>query len=159
MRISAIVAMAANRVIGCDGELPWHLPSDLQRFKRLTMGHTLLLGRRTFASIGRPLPGRRTILLSRNPAFFAAGCETADSLEAALQLAAAAEELFVCGGAEVYRQTLPLVQRLYLTELEQDFSGDAWFLEIPAADFREVHREYVVDRINYWFCIFERRTC
>ena len=159
MRISAIAALAANRVIGCEGRLPWHLPSDLQRFKRLTMGQTLLMGRRTFESIGRPLPGRRTILLSRNPTFSAAGCETADSLEAALRVAADAEELFICGGAEVYRQTLPLVQRLYLTELEKDFSGEACFPEIPAIDFREVHREFVVDRINYWFCILERRPC
>jgi dihydrofolate reductase len=157
MRISAIVALAANRVIGCDGRLPWHLPSDLQRFKRLTMGHALLMGRHTFESIGRPLPGRRTILLSRQPTFSAAGCEVAKDLQSALKMGEDAEELFICGGAEVYRQTLPLVQRIYLTELEQEFPGDAYFPEIPATDFREVHREYVADQINYWFCILKRR--
>lgn len=157
MRISAIVAMAANRVIGCAGRLPWHLPSDLQRFKRLTMGQTLLMGRQTFVSIGRPLPGRRTILLSRNPTVSAAGCEVVDNLDAALRLATGARELFICGGAEVYRQTLPRVERIYLTELEQEFAGDVYFPEIPPADFSQVYSENVVDRLNYRFCILERR--
>ena len=155
--ISIIVAMAKNRVIGKNGQLPWDLSSDLQRFKRLTMGHTLLMGRRTFDSIGKPLPGRRTIVLSRDPEYSAAGCEVSTDIESGIQLAHSAEELFICGGAEVYRQALPLVERIYLTELEKEITGDTFFPELPTGEFQAIQTEQCTDVMNYRFSILQRR--
>ena len=157
--VSIIVAMAKNRVIGRSGQLPWHLPSDLQRFKHLTMGHTLLMGSRTFEAIGQPLPGRRTIVLSRDPDYRAGGCEVATSIAAALQLAKPAEELFICGGEDIYRQVLPFAERIYLTELEQEMAGDAYFPELPAGEFRIMQRQQVKDKLNYHFSILQRDRC
>ena len=159
MLVSIIVAMAKNRVIGREGKLPWHLPSDLQRFKQLTMGHTLLMGSHTFESIGQPLPGRRTIVLSRDPDYQAVDCEVATSIAAALQLAKPAEELFICGGADIYRQTLPFAERIYLTELENEIAGDAYFPELPAGEFRIMQRQQVKDKLNYHFSILQRDSC
>ena len=113
--MSIIVAMAKNRVIGNKGQLPWHLPSDLRRFKQLTMGHPLLMGRCTFESIGTALPGRQTIVLSRDPEYRAASCVMATNIETALQLVSPVEELFICGGADIYQQTLPFADKIYLT--------------------------------------------
>jgi len=155
-QISLIVAMAQNRVIGRAGRLPWQLPSDLRRFRDLTMGHTLLMGRATWESIGRALPGRRTIVLSRDPAFRPVGGEVADSLAAALELAADADELFVCGGEEVFRQLLPRAQRIYLTELNVAVAGDTYFPPLPPTGFRVVATERVTDQIDYTFTILER---
>jgi dihydrofolate reductase len=109
--------------------LPWHLPADLQWFKRHTMGHTLLMGRRTFEAIGHALPGRRTIVVSRNPDYQAPGCIVATDIPAAIAAAKPAEQLFICGGGEIYRQTLDLAERIYLTELEIDVTGDTFFPE------------------------------
>lgn len=141
MRVSAIVAMGTNRAIGLEGALPWRLPEDLRRFKRLTMGHTLLVGRRTYESIGRPLPGRRMVVLTRQPGWSAEGVQVARSLEEALELAAGGEEVFIAGGAEVYREALPRVQRLYLTVLERDYPGDTFFPEVDLSTWRLVERE------------------
>ncbi len=156
--ISMIVAMAKNRLIGRNGQLPWHLPSDLRRFKRLTMGHVLLMGRRTFESIGKPLPGRRTIVLSRDPDYRATGCEVAPGLDAALQLAGSVEEVFICGGAEIYRQALPLAAKIYLTELDTEIAGDNFFPELPIGTFREIHTEWCEDKINYHFSVLQRHN-
>lgn len=156
---SIIVAMAKNRVIGRDGQIPWHLPSDLQRFKQLTLGHTLLMGRRTFESIGQPLPGRRTIILSRDPDYSVAGCDIANDIESATQLAHSAEELFICGGEELYRQTLPLAERIYLTELDTKMEGDCYFPELPAGEFQTIYTEQCEDVINYSFSILQRDNC
>lgn len=158
MLISIIVAMAKNRVIGNQGQLPWYLPTDLRRFRQLTMGHPLLMGRQTFEAIGRPLPGRRTIVLSRNPAYQAAGCELAGDLNTALLMARGAEELFVCGGAQIYRQVLPLAERIYLTELAVAVEGDAFFPEVPEDDFQTRHSEQVEDKISYRFSILVRQS-
>jgi dihydrofolate reductase len=144
MRISLIVAMSSNRVIGAAGRLPWHLPADLQRFKQLTMGQTLLMGRKTFESIGRPLPGRQTIVVSHNPEFHADGCQIVTTLQSGIT-AVRSNELFICGGGEIYRQTLPLVEIIYLTEVLREFSGDSFFPEIPARQFQSSHSEEMLD--------------
>lgn len=141
MRVSAIVAMGTNRAIGLEGALPWRLPEDLRRFKRLTLGHTLVVGRKTYESIGRPLPGRRMVVLTRQPGWSAEGVQVARSLEEALELAAGDEEVFIAGGAEVYREALPRVQRLYLTVLERDYRGDTFFPEVDLSAWRLVERE------------------
>lgn len=127
-----IAAMAENRVIGRDNQLPWHLPADLAHFKRLTLGHTLIMGRRTYESIGRPLPQRRSIVVSRNPTFTAPGVEVASSLDAALQLAAGDAEVFVIGGAELFRLAWPRAQRLYLTRVHAEVPGDTFLPELDA---------------------------
>ncbi len=151
-----IVAMAKNRVIGKNGQLPWHLPSDLKRFKDLTMGHTLLMGRKTFESIGKALPGRRTIVVSRNPDYRMDGCETAADIDSAMRLVRSTDELFICGGAEIYRQTLPLVERIYLTELESAMEGDTFFPQLPPGRFRTINTRFFNDKVNYFFSILQR---
>lgn len=157
--LSLIAAVAANGVIGSDNALPWRLPEDLKRFKALTLGHPVIMGRKTYASIGRPLPGRRNIVVSRNAAFAAAGCETAASLEAAIAACAGtADEIFVIGGAQIYAEALPLAERLYLTEIRAEFPGDARF---PAFD-RDAWRETARERhpgengIGFDFAVYER---
>ena len=147
MLISIIVAMSENRVIGRAGTLPWQLPGDLQRFQQLTMGHHLLMGRKTYQSIGRPLPGRKTLILSRETDFPAAGCELFSDLALAVAAAEAAgeNELFICGGAEIYRQALPLTERIYLTELMLAVEGDSFFPELPPGQFRLLQSEAQLD--------------
>ncbi|HEX5470243.1 MAG TPA: dihydrofolate reductase [Lacipirellulaceae bacterium] len=130
MRVSIIAAVAANGVIGRNGRLPWKLSNDLRRFKRLTMGHTIIMGRRTWESIGRPLPGRRTIVVTRQSDYQVAdGVQIASSLEEALLAAEACDETdtFVVGGAELYREALPEADRLYFTEVAADVEGDTYF--------------------------------
>lgn len=144
MQIVLIVAMSRNRVIGRDGQLPWQLPADLRRFKQLTMGQTLLMGRKTFESIGRPLPGRRTIVLSRNAEFRADGCQVVTDLQAGIAAARSAE-LFICGGGEIYRQALPLVEKIYLTELLREVEGDSRFPELPVDRFALIQSEEYQD--------------
>lgn len=129
--IVIVVARARNGTIGRDNALPWHLPEDLRHFKATTMGGTLIMGRRTFESIGRPLPGRRTIVLTRDAGWSHDGCERAGSLDEALSRCAGLEQVFVVGGAQVYAQALPRADRIVLTEVDADVEGDAWF---PAPD-------------------------
>lgn len=155
MRISLIVAMAANRVIGRAGQLPWHLPGDLARFKRLTMGYPLIMGRKTFESIGRALPGRRTIVLSRQADYRAAGCRVVNGLDEALKLVWDDDEVFICGGEEVYRQALPLAQRIYLTELDRAVAGDSFFPEIPE-HFLAIEEQRIEEEESYRFSILVR---
>lgn len=157
-RISIIAARAKNGVIGVGNRLPWHLPEDLQHFKTLTWGHTLLMGRKTFESIGRPLPGRRTIIISRDPAYQAQGCLTVGSIEAALAASEEEAEVFFVGGGEIYRQVLPIADRLYLTEIEADYAGDAHFPEIDPAEWRELAREARVSAngLAFRFVVYER---
>lgn len=137
----AVVAMADNGVIGRDNGLPWHLPDDLKRFKAMTMGHVLLMGRRTFESIGRPLPGRRNLVLTRNAGWRADGCETVTSPAAAITLAANAGKLFVIGGAEVFRVCWPMVGRIELTEVHALVSGDIRLSGFVRDDWQEIARE------------------
>lgn len=144
MLISLMVAMSSNRVIGRNGCLPWRLPADLQRFKRLTMGQSVLMGRRTYQAIGRPLPGRQIIVLSCNPEFQADGCRVAADLNSGIT-AARSDELFICGGGEVYRQALPLAEKIYLTELLRQVEGDTCFPELPPGEFCLSHSEELMD--------------
>jgi dihydrofolate reductase len=130
-RLTIVVARARNGVIGRDNALPWHLPEDLRHFKATTMGHPVLMGRRTFESIGRPLPGRRNIVITRKPDWSHPGCERAGSVEEAVTLCAGSPEAFVIGGAQVYADALPLVDALVLTEVDAAPEGDAHF---PAPD-------------------------
>ncbi|HXO21318.1 MAG TPA: dihydrofolate reductase [Thermoanaerobaculia bacterium] len=142
-RISLIAAMAENRVIGRGGALPWRLPADLRRFKRLTLGHTLVMGRKTFEAIGRPLPGRATVVVTRREGYAPEGVAVAHSIGEALAQAAKAvgEEIFVAGGAEIYRQTLPLAARIFLTVIAAEIPGDAFFPAFEEADWRRVEEE------------------
>ncbi len=139
--LSIIAAMTENRLIGRDGRLPWRLPADLRHFKALTLGKPILMGRRTWESLPGLLPNRRHLVISRRPEFTAAGAETADSLEAGIALAAAAEEIMIIGGAEVYRQALPLAERMHLTLIHTQLDGDAWFPEYAPSQWRETSRE------------------
>lgn len=158
--LSLIAAMARNRVIGIDNRLPWHLPEDLKHFKALTLGHPIVMGRKTFESIGRPLPGRTSIVISRNPQWQADGCLVAGSIAQGLALAPAADEVFVIGGAELYGQALGLAQRLYLTEIDADFAGDAYFPPIDMAQWQEAERVVHEDDgrgFGYAFVRYDRR--
>jgi len=156
--ISLVAAIARNRVIGAGNRLPWHLPEDLKRFKRLTLGAPVVMGRRTHESVlahaGGPLPGRRNIVVTRQPGARFAGCEVAGSLEAALALAGSVPEVFVIGGAELYAAALPRADRLYLTLVDAEYAGDAFFPEIDPADWRETARE---PGAGFAFVTYERR--
>ena len=128
--LSLIVAFANNRVIGHKNALPWHLPEDLKRFRMLTMGHHIIMGRKTYQSLGRLLPGRTTIIVTRNKDFKVEGALIAQSLQAAEMLCDGDSEPFVIGGAELYKDGLKLATKLYITEVKADFEGDAFFSEI-----------------------------
>lgn len=156
MRISLVVAMDRQRVIGAGGALPWHLPADLKHFREITMGKPIVMGRRTYESINRALPGRRNIVVSRNPAWPAPpGCERAHSLEHAVQLAGAADEVMVIGGAALYRAALPRAQRIYLTEVHATVDGDVHFPPISPEQWRETERvERPADDRNPYSCSF-----
>lgn len=156
MSVSIIVAIAEGGVIGREGGLPWHLPADLARFKRLTMGHTLLMGRKTYESIGRPLPGRHCIVLSRRRGFRPPGVDVAADWKQALRAAPAGRELFVIGGAALYRLALPMARRLYMTRVHAAVEGDVLF---PPCDLRQwLLREQTprpADNRNPLSCTFE----
>lgn len=162
MKLSIIVAVADNGVIGRGDDLPWRLPADLARFKNLTMGHHLLLGRKTFESIGRPLPGRTMVVISRASPELPVGVVLANSLEQAIQIARAAgdEEAFVAGGAEIYRLALPRADRLYLTLVHGTFEGDTSFPGWDEASWKLVSQEdHAADGVNplpYSFLVYTR---
>lgn len=138
--LAIIVAMDRRHVIGRDGTLPWHLPGDLQQFKRITMGKPIILGRRTHESIGRALPGRKNIVVTHNREYIAPGCEIATSLQSALELARPAEVAFVIGGAALYAEALPLATLLYITEVHGEVEGDVRFPAFDRNDWREISR-------------------
>lgn len=141
MILSLVVAMSTNRIIGRNNRLPWHLPADLRYFKRITLGKPIVMGRKTHESIGRPLPGRSNIVLTRNPTYMAPGCLVAHSLPEALAAAEPAEEIMLIGGASLFEQTLPRADRIYLTEVAAEAQGDAKFPPIDRQRWREVWRE------------------
>lgn len=157
MMVSLIVAMARNRIIGNRGAMPWHLPDDLQWFKRQTMGHSLLMGRRTYEAIGRALPGRRIMVLSRNPDYVVVGGVRVSTIQQALDLTASESQLFVCGGGEIYRQTLPLAQRIYLTELDIEVDGDTSFPEFDVDAFDLIYEENRNAEFTYRFLVWEKK--
>jgi dihydrofolate reductase len=134
MKVSLVVAMARNRVIGRNGQMPWRLPEDLAYFKRVTMGHPIVMGRKTYESIGRPLPGRLNIVVSRNAAFDAPGCRVVPSMEEAYRAAGDADEVSVIGGTSIFDAALPRADVIHLTEVDAEVPGDTWF---PAFDRRE----------------------
>jgi dihydrofolate reductase len=152
--------MASNRTIGINNTLPWRIPEDLRRFKALTMGHHMIMGRRTFDSIGKPLPGRSTVVVTRNRELNMAGCLMAHSLQEAITACAGDGETFIVGGAELYAQALPLADTLYVTEIQQDIDGDAHFPEFSRAEWREVARETrqqdVPQPLKYHFVTYQR---
>jgi dihydrofolate reductase len=139
--LSLIVAMDDNRLIGSNNDLPWQMPADLAYFKRTTMGKPIIMGRKTFASIGRPLPGRRNVVITRDSGFSAPGCEIANGIEAALSLCSDAEEVMLIGGASLYQQTIDQATRLYVTRIHHSFEGDTWFPEIDLGLWKQETRE------------------
>jgi dihydrofolate reductase len=158
-RITIIAAIAANNVIGSDNTLPWRLGADLQRFRRLTTNHTIVMGRKTFESLGRLLPQRIHVVLSRDPAFAPPGVVAASSLSEALTHCTADDEVFVIGGADIYRLALPLAQRLQLTEIQRDFAGDAHFPEFDRSAWQETAREHHLAEagFTYDFVTYDRK--
>lgn len=140
MKLTAVVAASDNDVIGRGNALPWHLPADLAHFKRLTLGKPVLMGRRTFEAIGRPLPGRRNLVLSRT-GFAAPGVETVASLQEARDKVAGEQELMIIGGAQLYAQALPDTDTIHLTRVHCQLDGDAFLPSLPASQWREVSRE------------------
>ncbi len=159
-RVSVVAALAKNRVIGIENRLPWRLPEDLAHFRTLTLGHPVLMGRKTFESLGRPLPGRTNVVVTRNRGYRAEGCLVAESIAAALALCGDSAEIFFIGGAELYAQAIPLADRLYLTEVDVDARGDAWFPDYDRRAFREISRESHVgakgDRLHFDFVVYAR---
>ena len=139
--ISLIVAASTNNVIGVAGDLPWHLSDDLKRFKSLTMGKPIVMGRKTFESIGRALPGRQNIVITTQTEFGADGCDIVSSPEAAIAAADDAQEVMIIGGGEIYRLFLPLANRIYLTRVAVDLEGDTVFTALDESDWRETGRE------------------
>ena len=170
-RLSALVAMARNHVIGKNNTIPWRLPADLKRFKALTMGRPIIMGRKTHESIGRLLPGRASIIISKQASYRVPGALVVNSIGEALNACgqtrsreaeqlAPVSECFVIGGAEIFQQTLPLCNRLYITEIQRDFEGDVYFPDFNRDDWREVSREKHIDDngLEYHFVVLDRRS-
>ena len=162
MRLSIIVAMTRNRVIGKDNDMPWHLPAELRHFKHLTMGKPIVMGRRTFESIGRVLPGRKNIVITRDPQFSFRGVTVVHAFDAAIRAASGVEELMIIGGANLYRQTLDRVDRLYITLLDVELEGDTFFPEFNREHWVQTEKvrreadgnnEYAMD-----FLVLERKV-
>ncbi len=155
MHISLIVAMTDDRVIGVENRLPWQLPADMQWFRRHTLGKPVVMGRKTYESIGKPLPERTNIVVTGDPAYRAPGCRVVHSIDEAIAAADGANELMVIGGASFYEQMLPRADRLYLTVVHADIAGDAWFPPVEAADWQEVERqERAADERNAYALTF-----
>jgi dihydrofolate reductase len=158
--ISIVVAMARNRTIGVNNTLPWRCPEDLKHFKALTMGHHMIMGRKTFDSIGKPLPGRTTVIVTRNENLYIEGCVMAHSLEKAIASCGEDKEIFIVGGAELYTLSIPLADRLYITHVQKEVTGDAYFPEFNQAEWRELSREKrsqeLPEPLEYDFVTYQR---
>jgi dihydrofolate reductase len=157
-RVYLVAAVAANGVIGAGGRLPWHLPEDLRHFKELTLGHPVIMGRRTWESLGKPLPGRENIVLTRRRGYEAPGAHVAASLEGALAFCAGESMVFVIGGSELYAAALPLAHGLVLTEIHRDFEGDTRFPDFDRAAWRETQRKPQAGAggLRFDFVLYER---
>ncbi len=153
MELILIAAVAENGIIGNEGRLPWNIPEDLQRFRQLTSGHPIIMGRKTYESIGRPLPQRRNLVLSRSSNFHPVGVEVFPSLEAALSVVASEDIVYVIGGQQIYEAALPLAHGLELTEVHQSVVGDAFFPQFDKQQWREVQRDA---RRGYSFVTYRR---
>lgn len=162
MKISLIVAMDKNRVIGKDNDIPWRIPKDWQYVKRITTGHPIILGRKNLESIGKALPGRRNIILTRDKKFTFKGCEMAYSIQDALELCENEEEVFIFGGEQIYEMFLPYVEKMYITKIHHEFEGDTFFPKINFNEWKEVSVEKgITDDENpyiYYFHIYEREN-
>lgn len=165
MRLSILVAMAKNRVIGKNNALPWHLSADLKHFKALTMGHPVIMGRKTFESIGRPLPGRTNIIMTHQKSYQVSGAITVNSIGDALKVCQEGvdgnSEVFLIGGAALYRETLGLCHRIYVTEIQQDFDGDTFFPKFDMEGWQEISREKhfsADDKLEYHFVILDHKA-
>jgi dihydrofolate reductase len=156
MIISLIAAMAENRVIGRNNKMPWDIPPDRTRFHAITRGHPIILGRKTFESIGRPLSNRTNIVLTRQQDYSIAGCVIVHDLKSAFAACAGADEVFICGGEEVFSETIDLADRIYLTIIHKQVEGDAFFPDIPQF-FEEVERRRVDDDIPYDVVLYTRK--
>lgn len=165
LRLSILVAMAKNRVIGRNNRLPWHLPADLKHFKFLTMGQTIVMGRKTYESIGRPLPGRANIIITRQTDYEVPGAIVVNSIEDALliceETSTVNSENFIIGGEKLYRQTLKICQRMYITEIQSNFDGDVFFPEFDRNGWEETQRDkHISDddtHLEYHFVILDRK--
>lgn len=153
--ISIIVAVAENNVIGKDNKLIWHLPKDLKHFKETTTGHFIIMGRKTFESNGRPLPNRTNVIITKDKNYKAEGCKIVHSLDEALDFAKNESEVFIIGGGEIYKQAMPIADRIYLTKVHQPFEGDTFFPEINMKEWSELNRQYFEpdERNKYPFSI------
>jgi dihydrofolate reductase len=157
-RVYLVAAVASNRVIGVDGKLPWHLPEDLKHFKALTLGHPVIMGRRTWESLGKPLPGRENVVVTRTPGYEAPGAGVASSLEHAVALCAGEPIVFVIGGEKLYEAALEFADGLVLTEIKKEFAGDARFPEFDRSRWRETQRKAhrAADGTPFDFVLYER---
>ena len=160
--ISLIVAASTNNVIGANGDLPWRLSDDLKRFKATTMGKPIIMGRLTWESIGRPLPGRQNIVITRQPGYSAEGCDVVASVDEALEAAGAVPEVMVIGGGDIYRQLLPRASRIYLTRVDAEIDGDTFFPELDESNWEIVASEaHEADEKNahaFTFMMLQRRN-
>jgi dihydrofolate reductase len=159
-RVYLVAAVAANGVIGKDGQLPWHLPEDLKHFKKLTLGHPIIMGRRTWESLRKPLPGRENIVVTRQAGYDAPGASVASSLEGALALCAGENVAFVIGGTTLFEESLPIAAGLVMTEIDRDYEGDTWFPQYDRSRWRESQRESHVtaDGTKFDFVLYEPKT-
>lgn len=162
--ITIIAAIASNNALGKDNDLIWHLPADLKRFKKVTSGHHILMGRKTYESIGKPLPNRTTVIITRNKDYKAAGCVVVDSIEKAIEVAKAAAQIFIIGGAQIYQQAMSsnLVDRLDITQVHHAFEADVYFPEISSEDWVQVSKEdFTADdkhKYSYSFVSYKKRN-
>ncbi len=151
MHISAIVARSENNVIGVNNKLPWHLPADLKHFKQVTMGRPIIMGRKTYESIGRPLPGRKNIVITHDQEYQAPGCLVFNSIEDALEACEDNEEIFLIGGAQLFESMLPRIQTIYLTIVHADISGDVYFPELKKEEWHETQKQtFLPDENNLY---------
>ncbi len=161
MRLSAICAMGKNRVIGNKNQLPWHLPADLRHFKSITTGKPIILGRKTYESIGRALPDRLNVVITRDVHFKAPGCIVVNSIETALSAVSFSDDVFVIGGAVLYQQLLAKIERLYLTIIDENFVGDAFFPELNMSEWIEIERENCSadeqNKFDFCFVVYQRK--
>lgn len=158
MIISIIAAVSKNNVIGKDGRIPWNIPGEKKRFKELTIGKTIIIGRKSFEEIGKPLTDRTTIVVSKTKKFFAENCMTVNSLEEAFELLKNEKEVFIAGGAQLYEEALPYTKYIYLTVIDKYFEGDAYFPSFNHDDFIITYEKRVEGPISYTYYTFERKA-
>jgi dihydrofolate reductase len=160
MLISLIVAMASNRVIGYKGGIPWKIPGEQKLFKEITIGHSVIMGRKTYESIGRPLPGRLNIVVTRQTDYLAPGCTVVHDLDSAIKTCPVDEvEAFICGGSQLYRESISLADRIYLSVIKKEISGDTYFPKIPENEFTVSESKLIDGAEPYHFYVYERKTC